>query len=228
MTSARPVLAQHGVPYTVYVPSAFPDGLAEPWWLALEAVIARRERISLVIADKETFFAADGAFAKQQLYDHLYNWMRGLSPAVASRAIHDLCARYGVDLQALKRDVAIGWDDVALLAADALVTIGSASVNYPVLANLTDDAARRDIAMGRAVLETALQRPVRHFAFPFGDAASFDRRHVEMARDARFASAVTAIPEVLGPDGADLYRLPRLIWDNATTLRGVRARLAGY
>ena len=41
MVSAYPVLARHGVPFTVYVPTAFPDGLGEAWWLALEAVIAR-------------------------------------------------------------------------------------------------------------------------------------------------------------------------------------------
>jgi peptidoglycan/xylan/chitin deacetylase (PgdA/CDA1 family) len=35
MTSAYPVLSRHRVPFTVYVPTAFPDGLGEAWWLAL-------------------------------------------------------------------------------------------------------------------------------------------------------------------------------------------------
>src|ERR1035437_5150847 len=47
MTSAYPVLSQHGVPFTVDVPTAFPDGVGEAWWLALEAVIARENRLSL-------------------------------------------------------------------------------------------------------------------------------------------------------------------------------------
>jgi len=43
--SAYPVLSKHGVPFTVYVPTAFPDGLGEAWWLALEEVIAREDRL---------------------------------------------------------------------------------------------------------------------------------------------------------------------------------------
>jgi len=53
MTSAYPVLSRHGVPFTVYVPTAFPDGLGEAWWLALEEVIARENRLSLVMDRKE-------------------------------------------------------------------------------------------------------------------------------------------------------------------------------
>ncbi|HYS87559.1 MAG TPA: polysaccharide deacetylase family protein, partial [Bradyrhizobium sp.] len=56
MTSAYPLLAKHGVPFTVYVPTAFPDRLGEAWWLALEAVIARENRVSLVMDRKEQRF----------------------------------------------------------------------------------------------------------------------------------------------------------------------------
>ena len=56
MTSAYPVLSRHQVPFAVYVPTAFPDGVGEAWWLALEAVIARENRISLVIDRKELHF----------------------------------------------------------------------------------------------------------------------------------------------------------------------------
>src|SRR4030095_8045952 len=37
VTAAYPVLSRHGVPFTVYVPTAFPDGVGEAWWLALQA-----------------------------------------------------------------------------------------------------------------------------------------------------------------------------------------------
>ena len=153
--------------------------------------------------------------------------MRGLPPAALSDAINDLCTRYGVDLVAPARDDAITWDDIAILAADPLATIGSMTVNHPVLANLPNDVAQRDIAMGGAVLESALHRPVRHAAFPFGDATSFGRQHVEMARKAGFISAVTAMPSVIG-DAPDRHCLPRLIWTNAMPLRDLRVRLAGY
>ena len=43
ITSAHPLLAEHRVPFTVYLPTAFPDGLGEAWWLGLEEVIAREK-----------------------------------------------------------------------------------------------------------------------------------------------------------------------------------------
>src|SRR4051794_38839483 len=57
ITQAYPVLSRHGVPFTLYVPTAFPDGLGEAWWLGLEAVIAREARISLVIDHREQRFS---------------------------------------------------------------------------------------------------------------------------------------------------------------------------
>ena len=226
MTSARPVLTTHDVPYTVYVPSAFPDGIAEPWWLALELAIATHERVSLMIDRDERHFVVADADRKMQLYDYLYHLMRRMPAADLDHAIKDLCARYGVDMAAVSRDIALTWDDVATLAADPRVTIGSATVNYPVLATLDDEAARRDIMMGRAVLETALQRPVRHFAFPFGDRMSFKPRDVDLAQAARFASAVTTVPGTLNGQSAAL--LPRLVWSDRMTIRSLRVRLAGY
>ena len=56
MTSAYPLLSKHNVPFTVYLPTAFPDGLGEAWWLALEAVIARENRLSLVMDRQERHF----------------------------------------------------------------------------------------------------------------------------------------------------------------------------
>src|SRR4029077_19033319 len=80
ITSAYPVLSRHDVPFTLYMPTAFPDGIGEAWWLALERVIARESRISLVMNREERHFEIAGASEKYQLYDFLAQWMRSLAP----------------------------------------------------------------------------------------------------------------------------------------------------
>jgi peptidoglycan/xylan/chitin deacetylase (PgdA/CDA1 family) len=229
MTSAYPVLSKHRVPFTVYVPTAFPDGLGEAWWLALEAIIARESRLSLVMDRKERRFDIEGESEKYQLYDFLAGWMRSLEPAELSFAIKDLCSRYSVDLAALSRKSSLDWSDLATLAADPLVTIGSATVNYPDLSNLRDDAALREMTMGAAVGQAAFHRDIRHFAYPFGDRASFRRQHIGMAEAAGFASAVSAIPGVVESAGrTNLHALPRVTWDGRRrSLRVMRAMLSG-
>jgi peptidoglycan/xylan/chitin deacetylase (PgdA/CDA1 family) len=228
-TSAYPVLSRYGVPFTIYVPTAFPDGIGEAWWLALEQVIARENRISLVMDREEKHFNTMGAAEKYQLYEFLAGWMLTLPPSDLTFAIKDLCTRYAIDLAALSREASLDWSDLAKLAADPLVTFGSATVNYPVLSNLKDTAAFRELTMGRAVAEAALQRDVRHFAYPFGDRASWRRKHAVMAEEAGFTSAVSSIPGVVEADGrTSLHALPRIAWDGRQrSLRAMRVILSG-
>ncbi|MDP1882391.1 MAG: polysaccharide deacetylase family protein [Bradyrhizobium sp.] len=229
IASAYPVLSHHGVPFTVYLPTAFPDRLGEAWWLALEEIIARESRISLVMDRAERHFEIAGHAEKYQLYEFLWGWMRTLSPSDLSVAINDLCKRYSVNLATLSREASMDWDDLARLAADPLVTIGSATVNYPVLSNLKDADAEREMTMGRAVAQAAFHRDVRHFAYPFGDRAAFARKHVQMAEEAGFASAASALAGVVQAEGrTNLHALPRLGWDGRQrSLRVMRVLLSG-
>src|SRR6202165_1285992 len=155
--------------------------------------------------------------------------MRTLAPAELSTAIKDLCTRYSVDLAALSRDASMNWDDLTTLAADPNVTIGSATVNYPVLSNLKDAAALREMTMGRAVAQAALHRDLKHFAYPFGDRAAFRRQHIGMAAEAGFVSAASALSGVVQAEGrTNLHALPRIAWDGRQrSLRARRVLLSG-
>jgi peptidoglycan/xylan/chitin deacetylase (PgdA/CDA1 family) len=83
--------------------------------------------------------------------------------------------------------------------------------------------------MGKAVLESALHRPINHVAFPFGDRAAFNRSHVTMAAELGFVSAVTTIPGMVQPEGrTELHALPRIAWDGRShSLRAMRTLLSG-
>jgi peptidoglycan/xylan/chitin deacetylase (PgdA/CDA1 family) len=229
IAAAYPLLSRHAVPFTVYLPTAFPDGLGQAWWLALEQVIARHDRISLVMDRAERHFQVDDVAEKTGLFEFLDGWMRRLPPPDLKVAINDLCDRYSVDLAALSREASMDWDDIARLAKDPLVTIGSATVNYPILASRKDADALREMTMGRAVLQAALGRDPLHLAYPFGSRGSFTRQHVVMAAEAGFASAVSAIPGVVWPqDRSNLHALPRIAWDGRRrSLRAMRVMLAG-
>jgi peptidoglycan/xylan/chitin deacetylase (PgdA/CDA1 family) len=227
--SAYPVLSRHRVPFTVYVPSAFPDGIGEAWWLALERVIAQERRISLMMDRKEMHFNIPTTAEKYALYDFLSGWMHSLEPTDLSAAIKDLCTRYAVDLAALSREASLDWRDLATLAADPLATIGGATVNFPVLSNMKDAAALRELTMGKAVIEAALRRDAKHFAYPYGGRKTWQRRHMAMVEDAGFVSAVSAVPGVIEPAGhTPLLALPRVSWDGRLgSLRALRVVLAG-
>lgn len=229
MTFAYPVLSRHRVPFALYIPTGFVDGIGKAWWLALEQVVARNARIGLVMNRTEQHFFAASLTAKYQLYNVLHAWMMTLSPDDVAIAIGDLCGRYGVDIDAASRDMAMNWQNLVKLARDPQATIGSATVNYPNLARTKGTTALREMTMGRTVLETALDGPCRHFAYPFGGQDCFGPREMTLAREAGFASAVSAGQGVVRSDGqSDLMALPRIAWDGRrNSLRALRVVLSG-
>jgi peptidoglycan/xylan/chitin deacetylase (PgdA/CDA1 family) len=229
ITTAYPILSRHRVPFTVYIPTAFPDGTGEAWWLALERIIAKESRVSLMLDRTERHFAIRTNAEKNELFEFLRSWMRQLASEELSVAIRDLCERYSVDLAALSRDASMGWSDLASLANDPLVTFGSATVNYLALSKLKDAHAARQMQMGRAVAETALQRKLKHFAYPYGDRDSFRRAHVRMAEEVGFDSAASTISGIVAAEGrTNLRALPRIAWNGRqTSLRVMRVLLSG-
>lgn len=226
---AYPVLSAHEVPFTLYLPTAIADGRGEMWPLALEAVIAQQDRISVMIDDNRRHFETVSVADKRHAYHYLDSWLRTLPLAALSSAINDLCIRYAVDLASLSRAVALSWDDVATFVSDPRATIGCATVHGAILANLDDVTAKREIAMGRAVARSALPYDARHFAYPFGGAAAFSARDVAMATGEGFTSAVTSVAGVVqGSDRSDRHALPRLAWDGRRrSLRALRVMLSG-
>src|ERR1700761_6780035 len=100
-SSAIPCCRDTTSPSPVLVPTAFADGIGEVWWLALQQVIGREPRVSLMMGRDERHFDVPGLAEKHELYEYLMRWLRTLPPPNLSAAIKDLCTRYSVDLAAM-------------------------------------------------------------------------------------------------------------------------------
>jgi peptidoglycan/xylan/chitin deacetylase (PgdA/CDA1 family) len=85
------------------------------------------------------------------------------------------------------------------------VTFGSHGVSHVKLAQVEPDTARTEIERSKRELEALLGREVRHFCYPYG---SYNAAVVELARSARYASAVTCDRAAARPQH-DPLALPR-------------------
>jgi len=209
---ALPLLKKYDAPFALYLPTSFPDGFGELWWLTLEHAIARSHRISLVMDGADRRYDCDSTEAKYELYEHLYWWLRGLdNEDDLRRAVGDLGARYGVDHAALREELCMTWAEIDELAADPLATIGAHTVNHVMLRKASDAAVRREMRESAAVIEAALDKRPAHFSYPVGDRTSAGRREFEIAAELGFKTAVTTRPGVLFPEHvAHLTALPRI------------------
>jgi peptidoglycan/xylan/chitin deacetylase (PgdA/CDA1 family) len=209
---AYPILKEAGVPFAVYVPTSFPDRLGELWWLVLEAVIARNDRIGLVIDGRDCKFDCATVAEKRSLYGQLYWWLRARPTEAEMRdVVRNLAAFYQVDIAAFCEELCMTWPELAQLASDPLVTIGAHTVNHPMLAKLPNDTVRSEMDLSRSVIEAALAVRPEHLSYPIGDRSSAGPREFEIAADLGFKTAVTTRPGVLFPEhAAHLTALPRI------------------
>ena len=210
---AYPLLKRYDVPFALYIPTSFPDRLGELWWVALEAVIARSARVSLTMEGRERVFDCATLRGKEQAYDDVYRWLRGLSSETELRRIvRDLAARHGVDMAALCRDDCMDWSELAQIAADPLCTIGAHTVNHVMLKKIESDrAVLTEMDMSRAVLEAALGVRPQHLAYPVGDPTSAGPREFRIAAELGFKTGVTTRPGVVFGEHRDhLTALPRI------------------
>lgn len=72
-----------------------------------------------------------------------------------------------------------------------LVTIGSHTLTHPMLTQVEEGEARREIQESRMKLEEMLGREVKEFSFPFG---GFNEELVEFCRAAGYERAYTTLP----------------------------------
>jgi peptidoglycan/xylan/chitin deacetylase (PgdA/CDA1 family) len=209
---ALPVLQKYDAPFTLYIPTSFPDRRGELWWLTLEAVIARQSRIALVMNGQDCRYDCDSTEAKYELYEHIYWWLRSLDSEDALRAaVRDLATRYGIDDAAFCNDLCMSWSEIGEMAADPLATIGAHTVNHVMLKKASDEAVRSEMRESAAVIETALGKRPAHFSYPVGDRTSAGPREFAIAAELGFKTAVTTRPGVLFPEhAAHLTALPRI------------------
>jgi peptidoglycan/xylan/chitin deacetylase (PgdA/CDA1 family) len=209
---ALPVMREFDAPFTVYVASDFAQGAGNLWWVALEMAIAKASYIEAGIGGVATRIDTSTLSAKHAAFEHLHDWLRALPGRDdLAREIGALSARHGIDQAAICRELCMSWDELKPFAGEPLVSIGAHTVTHCNLAQQPDEIASQEMTMSRVHIESAVQRPVLHFAYPYGDRVAAGRREFALVKAAGFRTAVTTRPGMIYPESADYpTALPRV------------------
>lgn len=207
---AYPVFKALGVPFTIYVPSAYADGHGLLWWEALERVIADNGAVALPGRNApwvDTASLAD----KERIYGELYWHVRAMAPGPQHNWVTAFADANGFDLQAHCRAQIMDWGQLKRLAAEPLATIGAHTETHAALAKLGPGEALAEMCRGAdRIAEKLGQRPL-HFSYPYGDPGSAGPRDFDLARRAGFETAVTTRKGLLFKQHGDhLTALPRV------------------
>lgn len=226
---AYPIFKRHGVPFAVYVPADFADGKGDFWWLTLERVLRAAPHITLAMNGEGRHFPLGSVREKEIAYREIYWWLRSIPEDLARAAVAELAESQSINPHATRADLVMTWGELRHLAKDPLVTIGAHSKSHMALGKLCEADARAEMAESILRIESELERPCRHFSYPYGCENSAGPREFRIAKELNLATAVTTRKGLIYPEHADaLTALPRLSLNgDFQDLRYVKTLLSG-
>ncbi len=127
---ALPVLQKHNCPFTLFVPTAFPDGEGDIWWQALEDIIAQNPSIEIDLNERQMQFATQTTDEKSGAFDEIYWHMRKVPEPDRVALMHRLASKYGYDLGKQCKDLIMSWNELKTFVDEPLCTIGAHTVHH--------------------------------------------------------------------------------------------------
>jgi peptidoglycan/xylan/chitin deacetylase (PgdA/CDA1 family) len=209
LLAALPVAEALGTPMTVYVATAGLGSSAGYWWDRLALLLHGRQEVELdvEIADQPLHISLRGEDAAATALVALHTRLRLQAVADIEAALVVVAAQLSAPMPEPKARVMTS-DELQTLAASPLVTIGAHTVDHVLLSGRPLAEQIETMAKSKSELESLLDRPVRHFAYPYGDGEAFDAVSVEAARQCGFETATTTLSGRVTRLN-DRWRLPR-------------------
>ena len=230
--SAVPILERHDTPATLFVTAGYTGGSRRFWWDALNDVLlaerlpaslsltidGRLERVDLgdettrPIADR-SWRAGDGAnSARQRLYCRACEALRPLPFAAREHALSLLLSDARLTPRLVDSQRQMTADEIATVARNPLIDIGSHTLTHPDLTQLTIADQRVELSESRKMLEELAGTAVTTFAYPHG---LMNADTAVLANEVGYTSACSTDKARVGA-GAYRFRLARFMvedWD---------------
>lgn len=100
------------------------------------------------------------------------------------------------------------WQQVQELQESELFTIGSHTVNHPILSGCSPDVQKKELIDSKARIEYETQKPCNLLAYPNGQPGDITRETTELARSVGYSAAFMFTPETPFPGNA-AFNAPR-------------------
>lgn len=224
LTHAAPILARHGIPATVFLATGFIGAGEFPWFDRLALALRQTRANDVTLPDGRVMPLGDKAERLSAL-DALLFSLKHVPDEKRRETVESLLDRLAVrDKQPLK-NLMLSWDDVHALTGLGF-SIGAHTVNHPILSRVSPDRAEKEIMGSKVMIEAALRRPVKAFAYPNGGTDDYTNTVKRLVRQAGFTCAVTTRHGTNAPD-TDPFELRRES-PSDETLASFALRLAWY
>lgn len=191
--SALPILKQFGVPATVFLATGCIDSGQLAWYDQVRLAFKLTTRAHLSLQD---LGGPEGSLsnlpARLRLLDLTLGWLRRTPHSQRASATSELFQLLGVPAQLNLPNQMLRWDEIRQMSKDN-VLFGAHTVSHPPLSQISEAEMKREITDSKRAIEDRLQRPVVHFAYPFGQPFDFNAQVKQTVQEAGFKTAVTTV-----------------------------------
>lgn len=213
---AWPIMRRHGVPLTLFVPTAYPG---EPgrafWWDRLWSALGRED----AAASTPLGVLPLGTPAERlRTYRQLRGYVKSLPHEEAMAIVDDLSGGSGAEEPGPS---VLDWDELRRLAGEG-VAVGSHSRTHPLLHRLTSADVADEIVGSHGDLEREVGPTPRVFAYPGG---GVDDGVTTFLEQERFELAFMTRRGVNDLSRPDWLRLRRINVGRSSGLTGIRFQL---
>jgi len=215
---ALPVLKSRDMPATVFVAPGFLSGGRMFNDTVIEAMRRASGDLDLTSEGFGRYDLPDDS-ARIRAIAAILPVLKYLPQAERMRRAAAIAERVGAELP---DDLMMTEEQVRRLHREG-IGIGAHTVNHPILANVDEATARREIVESKSRLAEMIGAPVTTFAYPNGGPArDYTARDVVLAREAGFDLAVSTAWGA-ATAATDPLQIPRIApWDRTAFRFGVR------
>lgn len=187
-TQALPVFERQQVPFAIFVATDFIDKKAILWWDILEDLTLKNDSI-IFGGDK---YQCQTFQEKWDVFRILREKILLFSQTEIEKGLKEAFSFYDIDWYEPVRRQAMSWEQIKEISKHPLCTIGGHTVSHLALYKLSDQEFREEIADGVAKLQSAIGKPIQHFAYPYGSPNEIGEREYKLISEFKFKTVFTA------------------------------------
>ena len=207
-TNAFPILRKYGVPATVYLTAAAIETGEVAWYDRIFALAMQREADTLRLdGNPSRNLKLTSVESRLRAATEIVRALRGYANQDRIAA----CAALESQIELPKnemQDRMLTWRQIREMQEWG-VAFGAHTMHHPAVASLAPSERQHELMDSRKLLEARLQKPVVHFAFPFGLPSDIGVDACALMRDYGYQSAVSTVWGVNTPS-TNRYLLRRI------------------
>ena len=222
-THALPILASYQIPATVFLTAGAIETGEVAWYdrIFLALRIAPGPALDFPLDQPRQFSLASDS-ERMRAAVEIITFMRRIAPAQRHAMCAVLESKVQLPLEQL-RDRMLTWDQVRAMDR-AGICFGAHTMTHPVVSSLTAAELDWELRESKRMIEDRLDRPVRHFAFPFGKHHECGDSALTLLPQLGYVSASTTEPG-LNSSGSNPFELKRISMDDSASLAAFAFRL---